>query len=128
MKRKMKPPHNPQQKPNQKPNQNQPLHHQQNPNPNHNLNLLKQIQTYSLIQKYAKKSKATGIAVNPKPPQHGTTMDRNDDRKHWANKGLGYIKDQLDMRGIRIPTYKFRGKGALTKRDLLKILYKHDNI
>ena len=56
--------------------------------------------------------------------QHGTTMDNSTDRKHWAGKGLGYLNDQLGLRGMRIPPQKFRGKGALTKTDLLKMIYK----
>ena len=72
--------------------------------------------------KFQKKAKATGTHVAP--PQHGTKLDDNRDRKHWDSKGIGYIKDQLDIRGIRIPSWKLRGRGALTKKDLLKIIYK----
>ena len=72
--------------------------------------------------KFQKKAKATAIHVAP--PKHSTELDKSRDKKHWDSKGIGYIKDQLDQRGIRIPSWKFRGRGALTKKDLLKIIYK----
>ena len=69
--------------------------------------------------------KKPGLLKTPVPTvQHGTTMDDSTDRKHWAGKGLGYLNDQLGLRGMRIPPQKFRGKGALTKTDLLKMIYK----
>ena len=66
--------------------------------------------------------KTPGLTKNK--PSHGTTLDTSTDRKHWAGKGLGYLNDQLGLRGMRIPPQKFRGKGALTKTDLLKMIYK----
>ena len=71
---------------------------------------------------FQKKAKATAIHVAP--PKHSTELGKSRDKKHWDSKGIGYIKDQLDQRGIRIPSWKFRGRGALTKKDLLKIIYK----
>ena len=72
--------------------------------------------------RFQKKAKATTTHVAP--PKHSTELDKSRDKKHWDSKGIGYIKDQLDQRGIRIPSWKFRGRGALTKKDLLKIIYK----
>ena len=84
-----------------------------------------------------KPTPATGVKPNPafqkksqsKPrQQHGTELDTSTDKKYWATKGIGYLKDQLDKRGIRINPAKLRGKNALNKGDLLKMLYKHDGL
>ena len=45
--------------------------------------------------------------------EHGTEMDNSTDLKHWKKKGIGYLKDQLEKRGYKLPTYKLRGKGCL---------------
>ena len=87
-----------------------------------------------------KKPAATGVKPNPafqKNPQaattfrthdHGTEMDTSKDKKHWQSKGIGYLKDQLEKRGKKINPARLRGKNALNKGDLLKMLYKHDGI
>ena len=82
-----------------------------------------------------KPTPATGVKPNPafqKKPQprqqHGTELDTSTDKKYWATKGIGYLKDQLDKRGIRINPAKLRGKNALNKGDLLKMLYRHDGL
>ena len=41
---------------------------------------------------------------------------------------MGYLKDQLELRGYKLPNSKFKGKAALNKGDLLKMIYKHDKI
>ena len=72
----------------------------------------------------------TGPKINPQTgyADHGTELDKSKDKTHWNKKGLGYIKDQLEKRGYKLPNSKFRGKGALNKGDLLKMIYKHDKI
>ena len=72
----------------------------------------------------------TGPKINPQTgyADHGTELDKSKDKTHWNKKGLGYIKDQLEKRGYKLPNSKFRGKGALNKGDLLKMIYKHDKL
>ena len=71
-----------------------------------------------------------GPAINPKTgyADHGTELDTNKDKAYWKSKGKGYLKDQLELRGYKLPNSKFKGKNALNKADLLKMIYKHDKI
>ena len=73
--------------------------------------------------------------VPPPPPTtnpgfvgHGTKLDQNTNKTYWKNKGMGYLKDQLELRGYKLPNSKLKGKAALNKGDLLKMIYKHDKI
>ena len=66
--------------------------------------------------------------TNPSFVGHGTKLDQNTNKTYWKNKGMGYLKDQLELRGYKLPPSKFRGKAALNKSDLLKMIYKHDKI
>ena len=66
--------------------------------------------------------------TNPGFVGHGTKLDQNTNKTYWKNKGMGYLKDQLEKRGYKLPPSKFKGKAALNKGDLLKMIYKHDKI
>ena len=68
--------------------------------------------------------------VNPKTGfvEMGTDMDKSTAKSHWNSKGIGYIKDQLELRGFKIPNAQLTGKNKLKKKDLLGMLYKHDKI
>ena len=78
---------------------------------------------------FQKKTQAPTAAPAPfRTHIHGTAMDTSTDKKHWQGKGLQYINDQLQKRGIVIPNKKLRGQNALKKKDLLDMLYKHDGI
>ena len=76
------------------------------------------------------KPKTAGPPINPKTgyADHGTKLDQNTNKTYWKNKGMGYLKDQLEKRGYKLPPSKFKGKAALNKGDLLKMIYKHDKI
>tara|TARA_B100000513_G_scaffold189408_1_gene113098 strand:- start:1022 stop:2197 length:1176 start_codon:yes stop_codon:yes gene_type:complete len=58
---------------------------------------------------------------------HGTDIDTSTDKRYWNSKAKGYIKDQLELRGIKIPASRFRGENALTKADLLDRLFKYES-
>ena len=58
----------------------------------------------------------------------GTDMDKSVLKSHWNSKGIGYIKDQLELRGKKIPNWQLTGKDKLKKKDLLEMLYKIDKI
>jgi len=60
--------------------------------------------------------------------EHGTELDTSKDLKHWKKKGIGYLKDQLELRGVKLPNSKFKGKGALNKGDLLKMILKYESV
>ena len=68
--------------------------------------------------------------VNPKTGfvEMGTDMDKSVLKSHWNSKGIGYIKDQLELRGKKIPNWQLTGKDKLKKKDLLEMLYKIDKI
>ena len=74
------------------------------------------------------KTTKTHLKVNPKTGyvDHGTDMDKSKDKKHWLSKGIGYIRDQLELRGITFDNKRFtKGAGAnrITKNDLLKHMF-----
>ena len=58
----------------------------------------------------------------------GTEIDKSTAKSHWNSKGIGYIVDQLSLRGFKIPSTQLTGKNKLLKKDLLGMLYKHDKI
>ena len=68
--------------------------------------------------------------VNPKTGfvEMGTDMDKSTAKSHWNTKGIGYIKDQLELRGFKIPNAQLTGANKLKKKDLLGMLYRHDKI
>ena len=68
--------------------------------------------------------------VNPKTGfvEMGTDMDKSTAKSHWNSKGIGYIKDQLELRGFKIPNAQLTGPNKLKKKDLLGMLYKHDKL
>ena len=68
--------------------------------------------------------------ANPKTGyvDHGTEKDASTSKAHWDKKPLAYIKDQLEKRGFAFDKSRFRGKGALNKSDLLRMLYRADKI
>ena len=68
--------------------------------------------------------------VNPKTGfvEMGTDKDTSILKSHWNSKGIGYIKDQLELRGKKIPNWQLTGKDKLKKKDLLEMLYKLDKI
>ena len=80
--------------------------------------------------KFVKPKTAAPPSTNPKTGfvGHGTKLDQNTNKTYWKNKGMGYLKDQLEKRGYKLPPSKFKGKAALNKGDLLKMIYKHDKI
>ena len=47
----------------------------------------------------------------------GTDMDKSTARSHWNTKGKGYIKDQLELRGFKIPNAQLTGPNKLKKKD-----------
>ena len=67
---------------------------------------------------------------NPKTGfvEMGTDMDKSVLKSHWNSKGIGYIKDQLELRGKKIPNWQLTGKDKLKKKDLLEMLYNIDKI
>ena len=70
------------------------------------------------------------VKINPTTgfADQGTEIDKSKVRTHWNSKGIGYIKDQLELRGFKISNQQLKGKNKLTKKDLLGILYTHDKI
>ena len=61
-----------------------------------------------------------------KKPTQGTTGDNDKRKSHWAKKPVGYIKDQLDKRGHKIPANLLKGPTGLKKDQILKMLYNID--
>ena len=51
-------------------------------------------------------------------PKHGTVIDPSVDPEYWKDKALGYIKDQLGLRGFK--QHKFPDGRNLKKSDYLK--------
>ena len=70
------------------------------------------------------------VKINPTTgfADQGTEIDKSKVRTHWNSKGIGYIKDQLELRGFKISNQQLKGKNRLTKKDLLGMLYTHDKI
>ena len=91
-------------------------------------NTSKKQKTEELGDKEAEPSKKTAhsgkrggrtVRVMPdrflKKPTQGTTGDNNKRRSHLAKKPVGYIKDQLDKRGHKIPANLLKGPTRLKK-------------
>ena len=84
-------------------------------------------------KKTARSGKKGGRTVQVKilkKPTQGTTGDNDKRKSHWAKKPVGYIKDQLDKRGYKIPAKLLKGPTRLKKirfsrcyTILIKILY-----
>ena len=89
-------------------------------------------------------------APKPEPPkpeaddsgektEHGSKKDNNNKRSYWQRKNIGYIVDQLSLRGVRIDPSQLTGKAEvfdvvkdkkvkqkvkkITKPELLELLY-----
>ena len=82
------------------------------------------------FKKDYKPPEATKRRLNPTTGflDQGTEIDKSTAKSHWNSKGIGYIVDQLSLRGFKIPSTQLTGKNKLLKKDLLGMLYKHDKI
>ena len=80
---------------------------------------------------------STSIPVKPNPAfdkkgtasgrfAHGIPRDTATKKSHWESMNKQYIKEQLEMRGFKFTNKQFKGAGALTKANLLGMIYKLD--
>ena len=64
------------------------------------------------------KAKAKSKAKANPAQRHSTEFDTNTDRNYWKRQTMGYIRDQLSLRQVYLPTFKPSKKGEKRQRNL----------